>query len=147
MKIYQEYSLTIVEKELLKQFINATLNGDKFIILGAQEISKILNLSRPRIYAILKNLESKKILEKFKRKGFILTNKGENLIHELIHREKILETYFFQELGFSIENSVDEASTISMYISSFLINSLCERLHMPKVCPHGFKISHDLSTH
>ena len=91
----------MVEKETLKIFLRATLNGDKVIILSAQDISKHLVssqsdkedcpkktngeltrqekkssksktktrnglISRPRAYAILKNLESKDILKKVK---------------------------------------------------------------------------------
>ena len=147
MQVFREYSLTMVEKELMKEFLNATLQGDKIIILGAQEISGKLKLSRPRAYAILINLESKGILEKFKRKGFLLTSKGENLIHEINHREKILETYFYKELQFPLENAMEEASSLSIYASSFLINTLCDKIGMPKVCPHGIAINHDLSTH
>ena len=137
----------MVEKETMKIFLNATLNGDKIIMLSAQEISEKLNLSRPRSYAILMNLDSKGILEKFKRKGFVLTKRGENLIHELNHREKILETYFYQELKFSLEEAVEEASNLSIYASSHLINTLCNKIGMPTVCPHGIAIDHDLSTH
>ena len=137
----------MVEKETLKEFLDAKLKGDKIIMLGAQEISLKLNFSRPRAHAVLKNLESKKILEKFKRKGFILTTKGENLIHELRHREKILETYFYKELGFPLDKAVDESAALSIYSSSFLINTLCEKLGMPDECPHGISIKHDLSAH
>ena len=81
MQVFKEYSLTMVEKEALKEFLSAKLNKEKIIVLGAEEISKKLKLSRPRVYAILMNLEAKGILEKFKRKGFILTSRGETLIH------------------------------------------------------------------
>lgn len=137
----------MVEKEAMKIFLNATLQGEKMIILSAQEISEKLSLSRPRAYAILTNLVSKNILAKKKRKGFILTERGENLIHELNHREKILETYFYQELKFSLENAVEEASNLSLYASSHLINVLCDKVGMPNVCPHGIAIDHNLSTH
>ena len=147
MQVSEEYSLTMVEKELLKEYLNATLNNEKIIILGAQEISEKLDLSRPRVYAILTNLESKGILEKFKRKGFLLTEKGESLIHEINHREKILETYFYQELEFSLEQATEEASNLSIYTSSFLINALCEKIGMPKVCPHGITIYHNIPSH
>lgn len=147
MQVFNEYSLTMVEKQLLKQYLNATLNGEKMILLGAQEISEKLDLSRPRIYAILTNLQSKGILEKFKRKGFVLTNKGETLIHEINHREKIMETYFFQELDLPLEKATEEASNLSIYTSSDLINSLCNKIGMPKVCPHGIPIDHELASH
>lgn len=147
LQIHQAYSLTMVEKETLKIFLNATLHGDKMIILSAQEISEQINLSRPRAYAILTNLVSKDILEKFKRKGFILTQKGEELIHELNHREKVLETYMYQVLKLPLDKATDEASNLSLYASSFLINTLCDRINMPKVCPHGIPIDHNISSH
>ena len=65
MQVFKEYSLTMVEKEALKEFLSAKLNKEKIIVLGAEEISKKLKLSRPRVYAILMNLEAKGILEKF----------------------------------------------------------------------------------
>ena len=147
MQVSEEYSLTMVEKELLKEYLSATLKNEKIIILGAQEISEKLDLSRPRVYAILINLESKGILEKFKRKGFLLTEKGESLIHEINHSEKILETYFFQELDFPLEQASEEASNLSIYTSSHLINALCEKIGMPNVCPHGIAINHNTLTH
>ena len=188
MQVFKEYCLTMVEKETLKIFLKATLNGDKIIILSAQDISEqllssqsdkvdcpkksngestpIMNkstrsgkkssksgkktrkgfISRPRAYAILKNLESKEILENYERKGFVLTDKGETLIHES-KVKKILETYFYQVLKFSLEDASNEASSLSIYSSSLLINTLCERVGMPKECPHGIPITHDLDTH
>ena len=93
------------------------------------------------------NLESKEVLKKFKRKGFILTEKGEISMYELNHGEKILETYFYQELNLSLENATMEASNLSLYVSSLLINTLCDKIGMPTVCPHGIVINHDLSSH
>lgn len=147
LQVFKQYSLTMIEKETLKIFLDATLHGEKIIILSAQEISKKLELSRPRAYAILKNLVEKGILKKLQRKGFILTSKGENVIHILNHREKILETYFYQELNLSLDKAGDEASNLSLYTSSLLINTLCEQIGMPKACPHGMAIDHDELAH
>ena len=131
----------------MKVFLNAILDGKKLVLIGAQELANEMNFSRPRAYAVLKQLVNKSLLEKYKRKGFILTSKGESLMHKLVHREKILEVYFYKNLNFDLEEAQREASSLCIFADSLLINKLCEITGVPNVCPHGVPIQHDVSSH
>jgi len=57
-------------------------------------------------------------LKKYKRKGFILTNRREKLIDDLSHREKVLESFFHEDFNLSLEIAVEEAAILSIYVNS-----------------------------
>ena len=132
MKVFQEFNITIVEKEILKEFLNERKKGKKVIILGAQEISDQSQQSRPRAYAILKNLEGKKFLEILKGKGFMLTSTGEQLVNEIKYRENVLKTFFLKNLNFSELMAEEEASALSIYVSTYLIEAFNKKAEKRK---------------
>ena len=71
-----------------------------------QSQNELQSFSKPRAYVILQELEQENILEHIPRKGFQLTTEGRRIINELLHRTKLLETYFYQELGLNLDNSI-----------------------------------------
>ena len=138
--------LTQIEKETLRVYIKLKRdrNQDE-IIVGAQELSENIDVTRPRAYAILLQLENKGVLVNKKRKGFTVSAKGEDLLNDLLHRLKILELFFYQELGMTLENASSEASNLAIHISDEMNTIICEKLGKPNVCPHDIKIPHKIN--
>lgn len=146
-------NLTSIEKETLKVFLQLKQSNAPLMLVGAEELSQILtenihDISRPRAYAILSKLEEKGFLQKIKRKGFTLTDKGLQVLKELQHRIKILETYFYKELNMPLESdepftsASKEASRLVLHVSFEFIEILCEQLENPRTCPHDIEIPH-----
>lgn len=136
--------LTFIEKEAMKEYLKLKQRNAPLMLIGPKKMGDALDLSRPRAYAILSKLEEKKILQKIERKGFILTDLGKYVLNELTHRTKILEIFFFNELGMDLESATDEASNLVLDASFNLISILCDRLGKPRTCPHNIEIPHQV---
>ena len=150
--------LTPIQKEVILQYIQKIRDGNGIPLLGPKEISELVmngrrskyqsqnelqSFSKPRAYVILQELERENILEHIPRKGFQLTNEGRRIINELIHRTKLLETYFYQELGLNLETAEKDAQNTVLEVSIELISSICDILGQPKYCPHDYTIPHN----
>ncbi|MCY3410612.1 MAG: metal-dependent transcriptional regulator [Candidatus Heimdallarchaeota archaeon] len=133
--------LTFNEKETMRYFLQLEYEK-KNKIIKATELTDIIDFSRPRAYAVLSKLEEKKIVDKVGRKGFQLTEFGNEVLMEFEHRFKILETYFHDELNMELEMAMHEASALVLHVSYDFIKILCNKMDRPKFCPHNLEIHH-----
>ena len=137
--------LTAVEKDVIRQYITKIRAHDENPLIGPKEMGQLMSFSRPRAYAILSKLEEEEILEKIERKGFVLTVFGRQIVNELIHRTKVLETFFHEELDIDLDTAEQDAQNIVLHVSVTLIQRICSRLGKPTYCPHNFLIPHEES--
>ncbi len=135
--------LTLIEKQALIIFLGMYEKKAPVILLGANELGSALKLSRPRAYAIMKQLESKEILTKYGRKGFIPTELGEKVIKSLSFRHKILEHFFYTELGMKLEQAHVESFNLVLHVSDTLIECIAKKINYPETCPHNIEIPYN----
>jgi len=142
MDLLEEIHPTTTEKDVISQYIIKIRQGEPDPLIGPKEMGELMGFSRPRAYAVLSQLQQKHVVDKIERKGFILTKMGKQLINELIHRTKIMETYFHTEVGLKLTIAEEDAKNSALHVSSTLINRLCELLGQPTFCPHNYQIPH-----
>ena len=134
--------MTTVEKDVIRQYIIKIREGDTDPLIGPTEMGKLMDFSKPRAYAIMDKLEEMRILDKIDRKGFFLTPFGKQIVNELIHRTKVLETYFHRELGVDLEIAENDAQNVVLHISVELVDKICHIMGQPTTCPHNYIIPH-----
>ena len=120
-------NLTFVEKKAVIELVKLKSQKPSIFIIGAQNLSFFLNVSRSRAYKILLGLTEKGLLEKFERKGFILTKKGKLIINDLCYRKKILERFFTEILTLSANDSKNDASDLCLFVNSEIIKAIDEK--------------------
>ena len=116
--------LTSAEKKVVIELVKLKSLEPSIFIIGAQKLSFLLKVSRSRSYNILLRLTEKGILEKFERKGFILTNGGNFMINDLCYRKKVLETFFTNILSLSSKKANNEASDLCLFVNSKIISAI-----------------------
>ena len=120
-------NLTLVEKKAIVELVKLKSRKPSIFIIGAQNLSFLLKVSRSRAYKILLRLKEKGILEKFERKGFILTKKGKMMLNELCYHKKVLEIFFTKTLSLSTNISSNEASDLCLFVNSKIISAIDEK--------------------
>ncbi len=130
---------TIVERECLSVYLRRRM-AHKPLVVGASEISKVLGVSRPRAYALQKQLEKKGVLVNDKGQGFFPSKDGEIILDSLQHRWKVLETFLYSDLEMKLDDASAEAMNMVLHVSDNLITTLCKRLDVPVFCPHHLRI-------
>lgn len=120
-------NLTLVEKKTVIELVKIKSKNPSIFIIGAQNLSHFLKVSRSRAYKILLGLTEKGILEKFERKGFILTKRGKMMMKDLCYRKRVLEIFFTETLYLSPNNSSNEASELCLFINSKIISAIDEK--------------------
>ena len=129
-------SLTGTEKRAIIELVKLKFQKPSIFIVGAQNLSFIINVSRSRAYKVLIGLSEKGILEKFERKGFILTKKGKIIMHDLCYRKKVLEIFFKETLLLSSKEAGTDASDLCLFVSSKIISALDKKfVHVKENTP------------
>ncbi len=139
-----ELPLTYMETLALLEFLKLKEAEDPLQLLTPQNLSQQVNVSVPRAYALLKQLESKNLVKKYPRKGFLLTEEGKRVLQVLVHRHRVLETYFVKILQMTLIEACEEATRLALHSSETLIARLCDAVGQPGECPHGKSIPHVL---
>ena len=69
--------------------------------------------------------------------GACLTKDGRRRALEIIRHHRLIETFLFQELGYSLDELHDEAERLEHFISETFERRLAAKLGNPTVDPHG----------
>ncbi len=137
-----DLALTYMETLVLFNFLKLKEANDPLQLLSPQNLAREVGVSIPRAYALLKQLETKNLVKKYPRKGFLLTDEGRNVLMVLVHRHRVLETYFVQILQMTVADACEEATRLALHSSEALISRLCQAAGQPEECPHGKNIPH-----
>lgn len=97
----------------------------------------------PSVIDVLQKLEKKGLVRRTPWKAPRLTPAGLALAKRIIHNHRILEVYYGETLGLDDVYACAEASKIDYLIGSRIVGRMCETLHRPARCLHGFTIVHD----
>jgi Mn-dependent DtxR family transcriptional regulator len=109
--------------------------------LQLKEVSIALNVKPPSALETLNNLVKKGYLKKVKRGTFIITEKGEDYIREIIWKHAVLE-HLFLNFNLGTKNLCEIVSKIEEYFSKDIIEKICEKFNHPYKCPHDYVVPH-----
>lgn len=106
--------------EVISNSINAGLN------IRAIDISKQMNVSRASVTEALKKLASKGYINYDRYEMLSLTESGKELANKIVSKHIILQRFFEEKLGLSIEEASDNACKIEHVITENAFNKIAE---------------------
>lgn len=115
------------------------LAGDEQRRVGGSELAERLAISPASVTNMLQKLASKpKSLIDYKRGiGVRLTAAGRRRALEIVRHHRLVETFLFQVLGYSLEELHEEAERLEHFISEKFEERIAQKLGNPKTDPHG----------
>lgn len=108
--------------------------------VSTTDLANELKLSSASVTGMLKRLDQLALVNYNSYKGVTLSDLGNKTAISIIRNHRLLETYFKNILGYSLDKIHDEACMLEHYISEHLSNKIDEILEHPKYDPHGHPI-------
>lgn len=105
-------------------------------------LARIFRVRPASAFDVVERLVKKNLAERMGWGRFRLSTRGMNIAYTTIHNHRILETYFYNELGFSVNEACIEAAKIDYCIGQEVVTRLCSRLNYPEKCIHGNEVKH-----
>jgi DtxR family transcriptional regulator, Mn-dependent transcriptional regulator len=105
--------------------------------LGSSKLADILGIKAPSVTGMLRRLHIRGLVEYRRYKPPELTDIGKIAAVRLIRRQRLVETFLYEELDFGWEEIHDEAKILSHNVSDRLLKKIDEKLGFPKFDPHG----------
>lgn len=106
------------------------------------ELAKALGVTPASVSEALRQLESRKLVERRSWGRYALSQKGWEVAMRMSHNHRVLETYFVSVLGLSEDDACAEAAKIDAVVSDVLVARMCRALSWPSICVHGRPIHH-----
>ncbi len=106
-------------------------------------LAKHFDVKPPSSIDVLKRLEKKGLISRKAWGPITLTDKGVRVARELVHVHRVMESFFCEYLGLSLNVACREASKLDYLISKEVAKSICKMQNKPKYCPHGYEIPHN----
>lgn len=101
------------------------------------EVAKYLEVSKPTVSEMIRNLESKRLI-KFKAYGSILlTKKGAKMAEQLTFKHRIIEGFLQEILKIDGELIHEEAHRLEHAFSDESVVKIRSLLKNKESCPHG----------
>ena len=101
------------------------------------EVADYLNVTKPSVSEMLKNLDRSGLIQYKKYSKIKLTKKGFNLAQNLTARHRIIETFLKDTLKINPQNIHNEAHKLEHSFSDESIEKISILLKNPKTDPHG----------
>jgi DtxR family Mn-dependent transcriptional regulator len=116
-----------------------TLGGEERRRVGGSELAERLDIAPASVTNMLQKLASQpKSFVDYKRgEGVRLTGAGRRRALEIVRHHRLVETFLFEVLGYSIDELHDEAERLEHFISEKFEQRIAEKLGNPKSDPHG----------
>ena len=100
-----------------------------------RDLAEATNVSEPTAYEYSVRLSQKGLVAM--KKGMLkLTQRGSEVVAEIIKAHRVLETLFFKN-GVDAEESCAECSKIDYLLDGKTVEKLYTKLGKPQRCPHG----------
>ncbi|MCS7110070.1 MAG: metal-dependent transcriptional regulator [Candidatus Caldarchaeum sp.] len=132
-------ALNTVEVNYLKEIYRAQ---EKNIQPTTGYLADLFSVKPPSAFDVLNRLAEKKMLERTGWGKFVLTARGVATVSKIIHNHRILETYFYKELGLDLSEACLQAARIDQQVGEPLVKRMCEKLNFPTTCIHGNEVKH-----
>lgn len=117
----------------------SVLSGDQKRRVGGSELAARLEVAPASVTNMLQKLGSqpKSFVDYKLGEGVRLTAAGRRRALEVVRHHRLVETFLFEVLGYSIDELHDEAERLEHFISEKFEEKIAESLGHPQIDPHG----------
>lgn len=106
----------------------------------AARLAEHMKVSPPTVADMLRRMKEGGLVKTARKRGVVLTAKGEVLAEKLVRRHRLWERFLTDVLGFDWDQVHEEACKLEHAISDQVEEKLAEMLGDPETCPHGHPI-------
>lgn len=106
----------------------------------AAHVSLLVGVSRPSAGEALARLEAKGLVARGGQKEVLLTGRGRVAADRVVRRQRLLERFVVDYLGYPPGESFERARMIGRAFDGDAIERLHARLCEPERCPHGWPV-------
>ena len=126
--------MTPNKEDYLKCIYEISIDLDK---ITNKEIAARMQVSPPAVTEMIKKLLAESLLEKDKKKGYVLTQEGLLVTSDLYRKHRLIEVFLVHHLGYTADEIHQEAEVLEHTVSDRFVERLDAMLHYPAACPHG----------
>ncbi len=116
-----------------------TLGGDERRWVGGTELATRLDVAPASVTNMLQKLatQHESVIEYRRGAGVRLTENGRKRALEIVRHHRLVETFLFEVLGYSVDELHEEAERLEHFISEKFEARIAEKLGYPEHDPHG----------
>ena len=103
-------------------------------------LARALNVSRAAAGEMVARLEDEQLIRRAANKDVLLTPKGRAAADRLLRKQRILECFVAETLGYALADSFDQARQLAEGFGDDAVERVFEALGRPARCPHGWPI-------
>ena len=113
--------------------------GDERRRVGGSELAVRLDITPASVTNMLQKLalQPKSFVDYKRGEGVRLTAAGRHRALEIVRHHRLVETFLFEVLGYSVDELHDEAERLEHFISEKFEDRIAEKLGHPESDPHG----------
>lgn len=131
----------IMASQTEENYLKALLNlADEQGEVNISELSTMLQVSKPTVNSMVKNLEKQGLVNYEKYKPLSLTQKGKKEAALIVRKHRLTEMYLVKKMGFGWEEVHEIAEQVEHINSPKFFERMDELLGFPRVDPHGSPI-------
>jgi DtxR family Mn-dependent transcriptional regulator len=115
------------------------LGGEERRWVGGSELAARLDIAPASVTNMLQKLapQPKSFVDYKRGEGVRLTAAGRRRALEIVRHHRLVETFLFEVLGYSVDELHDEAERLEHFISEKFEERIAEKLRNPQTDPHG----------
>jgi DtxR family Mn-dependent transcriptional regulator len=137
-KIYRHWERNT---ESVDDYLKAiyTLGGDERRWVFGSELAARLDIAPASVTNMLQKLalQPKSFVDYKRGEGVRLTTAGRRRALEIVRHHRLVESFLFEVLGYSVDELHDEAERLEHFISEKFEERIAEKLGDPLSDPHG----------
>jgi DtxR family transcriptional regulator, Mn-dependent transcriptional regulator len=107
----------------------------------AARVAEALEVSRTAVGEMLKRLTAEGLLEKGTGRELVLTAAGTERAEAVIRRNRIVERFLTDMLGYDPAEAHEHASRVAAGFTEDMVDRLHAKLGYPERCPHGWPVA------
>ncbi len=107
----------------------------------AARVAEALGVSRTAVGEMLKRLTAEGLLERNSGRELVLTPAGTARAEQVVRRNRILERFLTDFLGYDTAEAHEHAGRVGASFSDDMVERLHAKLGYPDRCPHGWPVA------
>jgi DtxR family Mn-dependent transcriptional regulator len=107
----------------------------------AARVAEALGVSRTAVGEMLKRLTAEGLLERSGGRELVLTPEGMQRAEQVVRRNRIVERFLTDFLGYDTAEAHDHASRVGAALTDEMVERLHAKLGYPERCPHGWPVA------
>jgi DtxR family transcriptional regulator, Mn-dependent transcriptional regulator len=113
----------------------------------AAHVAQLLGVSRPAGTEMIGRLEEAGFVRRGEHRDVLLTPEGRAAADSALRRQRILECFVTQTLGYGLEECYERAREIASGFGDEALERVWASLGSPERCPHGWPVDPQLARH